>query len=76
MEAFLSMFREASITKLITPENAFPYVGKLQEQLSLQRLIIPELDILLDKTAVTAIPFTKTFEEYRMKPWVLLHTSG
>ncbi|KAI9687031.1 MAG: putative secondary metabolism biosynthetic enzyme [Bathelium mastoideum] len=37
---------------------------------------IPELAELIDETPVDHIPFNKLFEEYRMKPWLLLHTSG
>ena len=39
-------------------------------------LVIPELDELLDEAPVEFIPFSKTFEECRMEPWLRLHTSG
>ena len=39
-------------------------------------IIIPDLECLLDETPVANIPFDKTFADYRMKPWVIVHTSG
>jgi acyl-CoA synthetase (AMP-forming)/AMP-acid ligase II len=30
----------------------------------------------LDEAPVEVAPFEKSFGEYRMKPWILLHTSG
>jgi acyl-coenzyme A synthetase/AMP-(fatty) acid ligase len=77
MEAFNSLLEEAATSKLVAPSDAFPIVSTiLKERTGMQRLVIPELGVLLDEKSVKNVPFKKSFEEYRMKPWMLLHTSG
>lgn len=42
----------------------------------MHRVEIRPLEEFLDETPVPPRPFSATFEEYRFKTWVLLHTSG
>lgn len=43
---------------------------------SMQTLTVPELDWFLDGGPVKPFPYTKTFEEARHDPCVVLHTTG
>lgn len=38
--------------------------------------VVPELEALLAKSSVEIYPYTKTFEEARMDPCLVLHTTG
>ena len=76
MEAHLSLLKEAGATKFISPSDAPSIVASILKENPMTHLITPELAELLDEAPVPHIPFTKSFEEYRMKPWLLLHTSG
>ncbi|KAL9080224.1 MAG: hypothetical protein Q9157_000946 [Trypethelium eluteriae] len=76
MDAHLSLLNEAGATKFISPADAPPIVGSILKEYPITHLIIPELAELLNEAPVEHWPFTKSFEEYRMKPWLLLHTSG
>ena len=43
---------------------------------SMQSVVVPEEDALLDPTPVKHYPYTRTFDEARRDPLVVLHTSG
>lgn len=76
MEAFESLFKATDTDTLIVPTGAPPVADKILAAMTLQRLVLPELHDLLDDAPVEAIPFTGTFDQYRTKPWIILHTSG
>ena len=76
IDAFESLFKEAAATTLIVSDDAPPVVDKIFAAISIRRLIVPSLQDLLAEEPVAAVPFTKTFDKYRMKPWIMLHTSG
>lgn len=72
----MSLLDEAAATKLIAPSDAPPAIATILQNRQMQRLVIPELNALLDEALVEVMHFEKSFDEYRMKPWILLHTSG
>ena len=76
IEAYEFLFKETAATTLVVSSDAPPIVDKILAAIPMQRLVVPELQDLLAEDPVEAIPFTKTFEEYRLKPWIILHTSG
>lgn len=43
---------------------------------SIRRLEIPELDEWLSKENAPMFPYTKTWEEAKLDPWIIFHTSG
>ncbi|KAF2836219.1 putative NRPS-like enzyme [Patellaria atrata CBS 101060] len=51
-------------------------VDDILGKLSMRTAVIPELEELLDTTEVDIYPYTKTFEEARMDPCLVLHTTG
>ena len=72
----MSLLKEAKATKIVVPSEENPIVKKILANRPMQRLALPELNYFLDEKQVKAVPFHKTFDEYHMKPWLLLHTSG
>lgn len=76
VEAQLSLLEESGASKILTTSQEPPYVTAILKKREIQKFAVPELDQLLDSKPVEHIPFTKSFKEYRMQPWVLLHTSG
>ena len=61
---------------MIVSQDEPPIVAAILQQIPLKLLKIPSLDVLLNNAPVPKIPFGKTFDEYRMAPFLLLHTSG
>ncbi|KAL8790158.1 MAG: hypothetical protein Q9195_006485 [Heterodermia aff. obscurata] len=59
-------------------KEAMPIIAALREKRSMKFLEMPDLDDLLAKTAkpVPVYRFTKSFEEARHNPCMVLHTSG
>lgn len=76
MEAHLSLLKEAAVKTIMTPAEELPIVNSVLKHRPMTKVVVPELDDLLDEQLVEAMPFDKSFGEYRMKPWMLLHTSG
>lgn len=52
------------------------HVRDILEDRPMKHFVIPELDDLLSKEKVPHWPYTKTFEEAELDPYVILHTSG
>lgn len=76
MEAFQSLFEEAAAVKRIAPLDELPIVSRILAKRRMQHLVIPELGILLDEIVVNPVTFERQFDQYRIKPWIMLHTSG
>ncbi|KAK4186651.1 hypothetical protein QBC35DRAFT_412198 [Podospora australis] len=51
-------------------------VDDILAQRPMETAVVPELTELLDETAVPIYPYTKTFEEARHDPCLVLHTTG
>lgn len=60
----------------VLPEQRVGRVDQLLEQRSMKVVPLPEVLELLDRAPVTTYPYTKTFDEARQDPFVVLHTSG
>ena len=52
------------------------HVEHILSKREMRASIVPELNDLLDDTPVDIYPYTKTFEEARMDPCLVLHTTG
>lgn len=76
IEAYKSLFKGTTATTLLVSSEAPPIVDKIFAAIPIERLVVPELQDLLAEDPVERILFRKTFDEYRMKPWIILHTSG
>lgn len=76
IEVFGSLFGQSSPTKLLGTSKDPPVVNAICEEHTVDRYTIRELPYFMDERPVEFPPFTKSFDEYRMKPWILLHTSG
>lgn len=77
MEAFTSLLDSCKATKFITTAKPMPMVANiLSNRSEMQKHIIPELEVLLDATPVTPVPYGKTWAEARLDPFVQIHTSG
>jgi acyl-CoA synthetase (AMP-forming)/AMP-acid ligase II len=77
LEAFDSLLESCNATTFLTASNPYPIVETLISRRSMKKIVIPELDYLLDTTElVNHVPFTKTWEQARMDPFVQVHTSG
>jgi acyl-coenzyme A synthetase/AMP-(fatty) acid ligase len=74
VEAQVNLFNKTSCEVLITiPSNK---VKEYLEQRPMRLLYVPELEKLLEQGEVPRYPFTKTFEEAKDNPLMVLHTSG
>lgn len=51
-------------------------VGHIVSKRPMRTGIVPQLEDLLDEYPVKIYPYTKTFEEARMDPCLVLHTTG
>ena len=51
-------------------------VEHILSQRYMRTYIVPELDEFLNESSVEIYPYTKTFEEARMDPCLVLHTTG
>ncbi len=76
LEAHLSLLKETAATHFIVPAEEPPVLTGILKKTSLPKLVIPSLDFLLDETLVDAVLFEASFEEARMDPFLILHTSG
>ena len=76
LEAHLSLLNETATTHYITPAEELPVLASILKKKPLPKLVIPSLESLLDETPVDGFPFGKSFEEARMDPFLILHTSG
>lgn len=52
------------------------HVGDILAARPMKHVVIPELDVLLDKEKAAHYPYEKTFDEAKNDPYVILHTSG
>ncbi|RSL69953.1 hypothetical protein CEP54_002031 [Fusarium duplospermum] len=77
LEASLFLLKETDCnTFLVPPKFPLPIVGKLVEARRMNVLEMPTLQHWLEDGPVELYPYTKTFEEARSEPFVVLHTSG
>lgn len=79
LDAQLSLIDDAKVTKiLISSESVIETMVKpILEHRQLQKFLVPELEELLKPDGeVAPFQFSASFDEYRMKPWIMLHTSG
>ncbi|PSN59431.1 acetyl-CoA synthetase-like protein [Corynespora cassiicola Philippines] len=53
----------------------FPVSG-IQEKCRMETICLPELDLLLDDSPCDHYPYTKTYDEAKHHPCLVLHTSG
>ena len=76
-DAFLALFNECEVTTFLTSSVQSSIASMITESRpQLHREIVPELDVLLDRTPVEPIDFKKTWSECRMDPFLQIHTSG
>ncbi|KAK6853907.1 hypothetical protein PG995_010719 [Apiospora arundinis] len=75
LELHLSLIEQCACTAMLLARGV--YAGDILEKMPMPTVEIPELDDLLDM-AVTAEPFpyTKSYEEAEMDPFVICQTSG
>jgi len=76
LEGQLHILEHAKCRVFACPKIQPIGVSAILSSRSMHPLVIPELDDLLDGPPVPARPFTKTFEEIRHEPIVILHSSG
>ncbi|KAL8807102.1 MAG: hypothetical protein Q9182_000935 [Xanthomendoza sp. 2 TL-2023] len=63
---------------VLTPEKRMPMVDNLLSERSLKHLTMPQMDWFLQEVGndVKAYPYSKTFEEAKLDPFVALQSSG
>ena len=67
---------ECGAQKLLIEEKPSPAVAMIEKTRSMQKYTIPSLETLLDPTPVPHIHLEATWEEYRFKPFLQIHSSG
>ncbi len=76
IEAYVSLLDETACTHFIVPAEEPPIVATILQKRPLPKLNIPDLEVLLDGSPVDEVVLHKTFDEARMEPFLILHTSG
>ncbi|KAL1871078.1 putative NRPS-like protein biosynthetic cluster [Diaporthe australafricana] len=73
--AHKSLFEALECETLVTTDPTPPAAQAILEAVKPRRLIIPDIDELLEQTHLL-FPYDKSFEEARWDPLVVIHTSG
>lgn len=77
MEQHVHLVKETGCGTMLVPANfPLPVIGKILETTRIRRVDLPDATHWLCDEAVEAYPYHKTYEEARLDPWVVLHTSG
>ncbi|KAF2262722.1 acetyl-CoA synthetase-like protein [Lojkania enalia] len=74
-EALRALLDQASCKAILTADPASAMTTRYQEAFPLSAFQVPSLDVLLSES-FPHYPFRKTFEEAKLDPLVVLHTSG
>lgn len=61
---------------LVPAKFPLPVIGKILETTDIRRVDLPEAANGLYEVTVVAYPYYKTYEEARLDPWVVLHSSA
>lgn len=72
----VALLEKLQCTTLFTPEEMSETTGAVLERRHMNKYILPDLDHFLAQTFVKPYPYSKTFEEARKDPYVVLHSSG
>ena len=78
LEAQLSLIDDSKVAKIIVSADATveAIVKPVLRERPLHKFVIPELEYFLRDNYVDPMAFHGSFHEYRLKPWIMLHTSG
>ena len=76
LEAHLSLLEQTDCKLLLMPKEALPGVKDILFKRTMQVHEIPGLDDWLNTDPVPLYRFEKKFEDARLEPFVVLHTSG
>ena len=61
---------------LMTPEQMSDATKVVLNSRAMRKIILPDLDFFLSDEPVQPYPYTKTWEEARKDPYVVMHSSG
>ena len=75
-DVLTALLDNGSVSKFLEPSTQSPLVQATLKKRPTEHFTVPDLDYFLSNEAVEHFPFDHTFEEYRFRPWILLHTSG
>ena len=75
-EGHISLLESLHCRKILVPETIPPIVQTILSRKDLETITIPELADLLVTGQRLVYPYTKSFAEARLDPFVVLHTSG
>lgn len=75
-DAFTSLLRECGATKLLTTDPPSPAIATMLKCQVMTTFTIPSLSELLDKTPVPPVRINATWEAWRFRPFVMIHSSG
>ncbi|MCJ1250943.1 hypothetical protein MMC30_008172 [Trapelia coarctata] len=76
LEAHLSLLEDTDCKLFLMPKAAPPIVKEVLSKRTMQVYEIPELDEWLNAERGPLYPFEQTFDQARLDPFVVLHTSG
>lgn len=77
IEAHLTFLDALECNTMLVPADAtLSIVEEILSKRQTRRAAIPSLEPLLETGKVPLYPFSKTFEDTKLDPYVLLHTSG
>ncbi|KAL9078027.1 MAG: hypothetical protein Q9157_003058 [Trypethelium eluteriae] len=72
----VALLEKLQCTILFTPEKMSEAAKSVLDHRKMDKYILPELDHFLAEESVQPYPYSKTFEEARKDPYVVMHSSG
>ncbi|TGO16657.1 hypothetical protein BTUL_0025g00110 [Botrytis tulipae] len=76
LEGHITLLESLKCKILLVPEKLLAITQSLLSKRQMRTLRIQNLQHLLSESSVTSYPYTKTFEQAKHEPFVVLHTSG
>ncbi|KAL8732298.1 MAG: hypothetical protein Q9166_002870 [cf. Caloplaca sp. 2 TL-2023] len=76
LEAHLALLESTQCHVLLTADPPSKGAQEILSRRSMRHVIVPEVEQWLEAQMVPPYPYTRTFDEARYEPFVVVHTSG
>ena len=76
VEAHIKLLEATDCEVFLTSSPSMPHIDEILAARKMKQAKLPELSYFLDSPQVPEYPFSKSFDEARDDPFVIMHTSG
>ncbi|KAJ9664384.1 hypothetical protein H2198_000313 [Neophaeococcomyces mojaviensis] len=76
VEGNVALIQSTDCAVFLTPENVPELIRKCQQLVTLSTHVIPDMDFFFKDEATESYPYSKSFDEAKQEPFIVLHTSG